>query len=203
MAAAVNEVLDVAQSALAAEHLRLQVQEERLADAKALARVVQDLADATTVDQAASVALNSVRGAFGLVYGSYWAVDPASRTLKFAVESGSVNEEFRRVTLSASFAEGVGLSGRAWRARDVVFVRDLGEVTDCVRAPVAQRAGVKSGICLPIVVKGEVAGTMDFFALETLNPSAERLEALRNVGRLVSGAIEQVRNAGILRKRVD
>jgi hypothetical protein len=47
------------------------------------------------------------------------------------------------VTLTASFTEGVGLSGRAWRARDLVFVKDLAEVTDCVRAPAAQRAGVK------------------------------------------------------------
>ena len=35
--------------------------------------------------------------------------------LRFDVESGSAGEEFREVTLAASFAEGVGLSGRAWR----------------------------------------------------------------------------------------
>ncbi|HEV7725303.1 MAG TPA: hypothetical protein VGO74_00100 [Modestobacter sp.] len=49
-------------------------------------------------------------------------------------------EEFRTVTLTAGFAEGVGLSGRTWRARDLHFVRDTGEMTDCVRAPAAQRA---------------------------------------------------------------
>ena len=32
-------------------------------------------------------------------------------------------------TLAASFAEGVGLSGRAWRARDLVFVPNLADVT--------------------------------------------------------------------------
>jgi hypothetical protein len=44
------------------------------------------------------------------------------------------------VPLEASFAEGVGLSGRAWRNRDLVFVPDLAEVTDCVRAPAAASA---------------------------------------------------------------
>ena len=42
--------------------------------------------------------------------------------LRFQIESGSAGEEFRKVTLAATFAEGVGLSGRAWQARDLVFV---------------------------------------------------------------------------------
>ena len=64
-------------------------------------------------------------------------MDPADRTLKFVQEAGSAGQEFREVTLAASFKEGVGLSGRAWRARDLVFVEDLAQVTDCVRAPAA------------------------------------------------------------------
>ena len=79
------------------------------------------------------------------------------------------------VTLAASFREGVGLSGRAWRARDLFFVADLGEMTDCVRAPAAQRAGVKSGVCFPLLEGGRVVGTMDFFATDTIEPSASRV----------------------------
>ncbi len=45
--------------------------------------------------------------------------------LRFLQESGSAGEEFRQVTLAASFAEGVGLSGRAWRRNDLVFVSDI------------------------------------------------------------------------------
>ncbi|MDI6100408.1 hypothetical protein QLQ12_17510 [Actinoplanes sp. NEAU-A12] len=44
-----------------------------------------------------------------------------------------MNEEFRKVTLDAAFAEGVGLSGRTWRSRDLVFVHNIADVTDCVR----------------------------------------------------------------------
>ena len=94
-----------------------------------------------------------MRSAFGWAYGSYWALDEQAKVLKFQQESGSAGEEFRAVTLSASFAEGVGLSGRAWRAKELVFVQDIGQVTDCVRAPAAQRAGVKSGVCFPLVVE--------------------------------------------------
>jgi methyl-accepting chemotaxis protein len=183
---------------------------EAAADTAALNEVLQALQGAESPEQAAKIALDTVRASFGWAYGSYWKVDDSDRTLKFAVESGDAGEEFRRVTMSASFAEGVGLSGRTWRQRDLYFTKDIGEMTDCVRAPVAQRIGVKSGVCFPIIVGGEVLGTMDFFATETLDPSPARLDALRNVGRMVSSAIERVLGqerereaAEVLRRNVD
>ncbi|QOV92462.1 GAF domain-containing protein [Humisphaera borealis] len=146
-------------------------------------------------DEAAAAALTSVRSAFGWAYGSYWKVDAADNTLKFALDAGDVNDEFRRVTQSARFREGEGLSGRAWRNRDLFFTPDIGDMKDCCRAPVAQRMGVKSGVCFPIVVGGNVVGTMDFFSLETLEPSQERLDVLRKIGRLVSDGIDRCAKA--------
>lgn len=155
----------------------------------AVAEVVQRAAGASDVIR---VALDTVRSTFGWAYASYWAVGPQDRVLRFAHESGSVNEEFRRVTRDARFREGEGLSGRAWRQRDLFFTPDIGQMTDCCRAPVAIRAGVKSGVCFPIVVADEVVGTMDFFALDTLSPSPDRLDTLRSVGKLVSAALDRV-----------
>ncbi len=169
-------------------------------DGKATSKVLEDVGLARTAEQAIKVALEEVRSAFGWAYGSYWALDPAENVLKFSAESGSVNPEFRAVTLATKFREGEGLSGRAWRQRDLVFVPNIGDVADCPRAPVAQRAGVKSGVCFPIVLGGKVLGIMDFFATEVLSPSPDRLEALRNVGRLVSAAIERIE--GIERYRL-
>ncbi len=155
-------------------------------------QVLQAMGQAATAAEAAKIALDTVKTAFGWAYGSYWVVDPKENVLKFSIESGSVNEEFRRVTLDARFREGEGLSGRAWRNRDLFFTQDIGQMTDCCRAPVAQRAGVKSGVCFPIVLNGKVCGTMDFFALETLAPSEERLDTLRKIGIVVSNTIERV-----------
>ena len=96
------------------------------------------------------------------------------------------------MAVEARFREGEGLSGRTWRQRDLFFTPDIGQMTDCCRAPAAQRAGVKSGVCFPVVINGQVAGTMDFFALQTLNPSRERLDALRGVGDVVSAAFGRI-----------
>jgi GAF domain-containing protein len=170
----------------------LQVREARAENTSAVNQVLVAISSASTVREAAQTALEAVRDAFGWAYGSYWQIDPEDHRLHFAVDSGDAGPEFRRVTAEATFQEGVGLSGRAWRQRDLVFVADLGEVTDCVRAPVARQAGVKSGVCFPIIVDGQVVGTMDFFATTTLSPDRDRLDSLRNVGRLVSSAIERI-----------
>ncbi|WP_336922047.1 methyl-accepting chemotaxis protein [Aquipuribacter sp. SD81] len=169
--------------------------EETLNDRKAVTTVVGDVSDAVDETSALRVALDTVRRTFGWAYGSFWALDEAAGVLRFAQESGSAGEEFRQVTMGASFAEGVGLSGRAWRARDLVFVQDLAELTDCVRAPAAGRAGVRSGVCFPITDGDRVIGTMDFFVTETIELSESRAAALRNVQQLVSQRVGVLRRA--------
>jgi len=177
-------------SALATAQLR-----ENLDDRLAVTTVVGKVGEARSESEALRTALETVRTAFGWAYGSFWALDEAENVLRFHVESGSAGDEFRKVTLAASFAEGVGLSGRAWRQRDLVFVLDLAEVTDCVRAPAAQRAGVRSGVCFPITAGGQVIGTMDFFVTETIELSDSRASALRNVAQLVSQRLDILRRA--------
>ncbi|HVV36323.1 MAG TPA: methyl-accepting chemotaxis protein [Acidimicrobiales bacterium] len=166
-------------------------QREAANDTAAVNRVLEAMASAVNVDEAAKIALDNVRDAFGWAYGSYWKVNE-DQELRWVLESGDVPQEFKDVTLRASFKEGVGLSGRAWKNRDLFFTQDIGEMTDCSRAPVAQKIGVKSGVCFPLIVAGQVVGTMDFFTMETLHPSQQRLDALRNVGRLVSSAFDRI-----------
>ncbi len=177
-------------SALTAAQLQ-----ENLDDRLAVTTVVGKVGEAEDEAEALRTALETVRTAFGWAYGSFWALDETRNVLRFDVESGSAGEEFRKVTLAASFAEGVGLSGRAWRQRDLVFVRDLAEVSDCVRAPAAQRAGVRSGVCFPVIAAGKVIGTMDFFVMETIELSESRGAALRNVAQLVSQRLDILRRA--------
>ncbi|MBX2859670.1 MAG: GAF domain-containing protein [Vampirovibrio sp.] len=178
-------------------------QAETVADSKAVNKVLTALMVASSPNEAAQIALDTVKNAFGWAYGSYWTIDPNENALKFSVESGTVTPEFTKVTQEASFKEGVGLSGKTWQSKDLMFVEDLGTMVDCCRREPAQRAGVKSGVCFPIIVKGHVIGTMDFFALETLTLSQERLDALRSVGQLVSGTMERLEKVEQERKTAD
>lgn len=182
--------LDVTQTKL---RVSVEATKEGAQNSDAVSAVLSSGKSAVTIEEAAMTTLDMVRKGFGWAYGSYWVLDKNKKALVFNIESGSVNDEFRRVTETASFEYGVGLSGRTWAKKDLVFVENLDDLSDCVRAPVATRAGVKSGVCFPILVNGEVVGTMDFFAMETLTLSNERMEALRQVGQIVSDSIAQLR----------
>ncbi|MBN9420163.1 MAG: GAF domain-containing protein [Candidatus Eremiobacteraeota bacterium] len=166
---------------------------ESLANTRGVLDVVQALQRVSSGNprDAITAALDAVRQAFGWAYASYWEVQP-DRVLRFSCESGSVNEEFRQCTLTSTFQEGQGLSGRAWRQRDLVFVPNIGEVHDCPRAPIALRAGVRAGMAIPVVLEGQVLGVMDFFSLESVNLSPERSQAVRGVASLVSSSIQTI-----------
>ncbi|MBU2665366.1 GAF domain-containing protein [Actinoplanes bogorensis] len=188
---AIARLAEQARVAALAAFFTRQVADDRLA----VTNVVAALGHTNDSSSGLRAALDAVRTAFGWAYGSYWQIDEQENVLRFAVESGDAGDEFKRVTLAATFAEGVGLSGRAWRARDLVFVRDIGQLTDCVRAPAAQRAGVRSGVCFPISSGDRIIGTMDFFTTEFVELSESRMDALRNVQQLVSQRLDVIRGA--------
>jgi methyl-accepting chemotaxis protein len=165
---------------------------ETAADIRAVNQLLLALGRSRTVRDVVTSALASVREAFAWSYGSFWEVNSEEQALRFTHDSGSVSEEFRRVTAEARFREGEGLNGQTWQTRDLVFVPDLGEMKGCSRAPIARRSGLKSGVCIPIILGSRVVGTMDFFTEERITLSEGRLDALRNVGRLVSSALERV-----------
>jgi methyl-accepting chemotaxis protein len=160
--------------------------------ATAASAVVNKLEHAKNQQEIIQRALDEIKSTFGWAYASFWQLDPNSNTLRFAQESGQVNAEFAQITRTASFAKGVGLSGRTWAKGEAFFVEDLGDMTDCCRREVAQRVGVKSGICIPIYAGTLFLGTMDFFTTNTLKPSAQRLEAFNNITHFISTALERV-----------
>src|SRR5262245_3934277 len=88
---------------------------EATADAQAMTDAVDAIIRAGTVDDVIRSTLDAVRKSFGWDYGSYWSVDPGRDALVFSLESGSVDEEFNRVTRSARFRRGEGLNGRSWK----------------------------------------------------------------------------------------
>ncbi|MBI1853912.1 MAG: GAF domain-containing protein [Planctomycetes bacterium] len=165
-------------------------------EAQVIVRMLDSFVDAVqrakTITDAARGAIEAVRASFGWPYGSFFVLDRNANALRFSADSGVASAEFRRVTSEAQFREGDGVIGRAWRTRDTVVV-DLGESGDCSRTSVARRAGMRFAVCVPVIVGGDVVGTCDFFTLEEPAPSPDRVDALRTAGRVLSAAIDRIR----------
>ena len=95
---------------------------ESASDAGALNQVLQAVGSANSADEAARLALDTVRDAFGWAYGSYWKVDPIGPGRSSSCSSRATPaRSSARSPWPPPSAEGVGLSGRAWKtARPVL-----------------------------------------------------------------------------------
>ncbi len=175
--------------------MRMQDAQDRVANGEAVRKATKAIQQASTEEEVIDAALSTFRSAFGWDYGSYWVVDGAKEALVFSGEAGSVSSVFQQVTHSAAFPKGVGLSGRTWSKGDVVAVEDLGELTDCCRRESAQAAGVRSGVCLPIKVGGQVVATMDFFMTRYEAVSKHRQDCLRDLAEVLSAALTRIRSS--------
>jgi methyl-accepting chemotaxis protein len=167
-------------------------------DARALIDTVNAVIQSDSIDGIVRATLDTVRRSFGWAYASYWTIDPSQNALMFSLESGTVGGEFERLTRSARFKEGEGLNGRTWRRRDLVFVENLADLSDCCRAPVAMREGIRSGVCLPLMKDDRLIGTMDFFAKTGVEMPEARLDVLRTISRVASDKISQLARQGEL-----
>lgn len=165
---------------------------------KAILNTLGAIASASNENDILNATLNAVKDEFGWAYGSFWKIDPSINALTFVTETGSVTPEFTEVTQNASFKHGVGLSGKTWAKNDLMFVADLGEMTDCCRRETAQKAGVKSGVCIPIRINGEIIGTMDFFTVERIIPTQGRLNTIQGIGNIVSENLTKMKEQQVV-----
>ena len=179
-------------------------EKELLEDSNATNNVLVAVSRATSVEELLQVSINAVREAFGWNYAAFWRLDGSKNALKFGGDSGSVGDDFRRSSMGASYQEGEGLSGMAWRTRDLFYTNDLTQLRSCPRVGAAQRLGLKSAVCIPLMLRGEVIATIDFLSDKEQAPSDSRQETFRNLGRLISGALEKVdQDARIATAKVD
>jgi methyl-accepting chemotaxis protein len=171
-----------------------QVNETRdlAASAEAVNRVLRRINLAGTGADAGRGALEAVREAFDWDYGSFWVRPRNGAELVLTHESGEATDGFRRTTRSARFARGTGVCGRAWATSELVVVDDLGALSDDPRAVAAREAGIRSGVCFPLLARGEVVGAIEVWSTRTVTLSSLRLDALRSVSSAVSSTLERL-----------
>jgi methyl-accepting chemotaxis protein len=167
-------------------------EKELIEDSRATSNTLMAIARAKTIDEVLQSSIHAIREAFDWKYAGYWKLDSEKKTVRFGGDSGSIGEDFRRASMEATYQEGQGLSGTAWRNRDIFVANDLTQLSSCPRVAPAARLGIKTALCIPIIVNGELVATIDFLS-DRLNPPSEtRIDTFRSLGRVVSSSIEKL-----------
>jgi PAS domain S-box-containing protein len=109
-------------------------------------------------------------------------------------------EIFREVTEKTDFECGVGLPGRVLASGKPAWIVDVTEDPNFPRAKLAEEIGVRTGFALPVLVGSEVAGVLEFFTADVIEPDKALLQVLTNIGTQVGRVIERKQAEGELRK---
>ncbi len=107
---------------------------------------------------------------------------------------------FVAATRDRRFAEGAGLPGRVWRAREPLWISDVVHDPNFPRAPMAANEGLRSAFGFPISLGGEVLGVIEFVSRESRRPDEALLQHFSTVGSQLGQFIVRKRSEAAVRE---
>jgi len=154
------------------------------------------LAESATLADAAPRVLQAICETLDWDYGALWDVDADGGVLR-CVDTWHLPRvsltEFDALSRGATFVRGAGLPGRVWASGEPAWIPDVVADTNFPRAVVALQEGLHGAFALPLVVRGEMTGVMEFFSHEIREPDEELLRMLSTVGAQIGQFIERKR----------
>jgi len=163
-----------------------------------LLRIVTSVSnESATVDEALQTALDAVCGLTGWPVGhALLRVDERDEIASaglWHLEGAEQFAPFRRISESLTFGGGVGLPGRVLADGAPLCVPDVTLDTDFPRGRMGQALGLKAAFAFPILVGREVAGVLEFFHTERVQPDETTLVIMNQVGVQLGRVVERRR----------
>jgi diguanylate cyclase (GGDEF)-like protein len=125
------------------------------------------LAQSVTLGEAASNVLQAICETAGWDAGILWILDAADAVLRChtiwhgpATDLGGLEELSRQLTLT----RGDDLPGHTWASGTVTWIPDIVADARSPRVLMASRAGLRTNLCVPILVSGVIRGVMELFS---------------------------------------
>lgn len=146
----------------------------------------------TLVTEAIPKILQGICESLGWVMGEYWQLERDSLRCRQWWHSSSADfSEFQAVTQQSIFTAGVGLPGRIWATGEAVWIVDIVEDSNFVRASVAAQAGVRTAFGFPILLGQETLGVMTFFSRAVQQPDLDLLMLMEAIGGQIGQFIKR------------
>ncbi len=143
--------------------------------------VIRALAESSTLQEGATRILQAVCECLGWEAGAIWQVDGPVEVMN-CVEvwcaSPAEMEEFELATYTTRVTRGDGFSGRVWEGGKAFWVPDVSSDPNLPRAPIAIRCGLHAALGVPVMLRGQVCGDLEFFSRQIRQPDTALLNML-------------------------
>jgi len=100
---------------------------------------------------------------------------------------------FRKVTETIKFSPGRGLPGRVLMSGKPIWIVDVSQDINFIRARYALDMGVRAAFAFPVLVGAEVVAVMEFFSTQAIEPDEVLLDVVANIGTQLGRVIERER----------
>jgi signal transduction histidine kinase len=165
--------------------------ERRLAAQYETTRV---LAEADTPAQANAKILETICESLDWDYGAFWRVDTHIQRLRCATvwhRSTVSAPRFDAANRKSVFERGIGLPGRIWAHAEPAWIPEIARDSNFPRHEAAEEDGLHAAFAIPILLRGECLGVLEFFSRETRPPDVAILDMMSNLGTQIGQFIER------------
>jgi PAS domain S-box-containing protein len=181
------------------------VMERKRAEARLEAHygIVRVLAEAPTLEEAASRILQAVCESLAWDLGIMWTVDPEARVLRVLGDWQMALASGRGFTLASrrkAMRSGTGLPGKVWLHRRPEWIPDVTVDPTFARRREASEAGLHGAFAFPVQMAEEVVAVLEFFSHDIREPDEVLLKMLDAVGTQIGQFIDRKRSQEAVRQ---
>ncbi len=165
--------------------------ERRLAVQYVATRV---LSEVNSLTEAIPLILEIVGQRLDWDIGSFWRLEQGIHQFRCVTlwhGSGTAFPSFEEMTRKITFAPGSGLPGRVWSARQGAWIGELSQDSNFPLWAAAAADGLRSGFAIPILVRGECLGALEFYSRVPRSPDQGLLEMMTNLGSQIGQFIDR------------
>jgi PAS domain S-box-containing protein len=100
--------------------------------------------------------------------------------------------DFKKKTDLINISSGEGLAGHVFKTQKAKWVLDATDKSSFLRHKEAKKAGIKSAIAFPLLVKDKVTAVVEFFSRNQMDPPDKKfLELMENIGIILGRVVER------------
>lgn len=153
-----------------------------------LAHTANAADEAADLHSALATAVDEIANFAGWPVGHAYVPAPDGRELLVSSGIWHIEDEerfgaFRELSEATELCAGVGLPGRVLQDREPCWIHDLTADENFPRARQGIEIGLRAGFAVPVLIDGEVAAVMEFFAAEPVARDSYLLTLIEEVGK--------------------
>jgi signal transduction histidine kinase len=152
------------------------------------------LAEAESPNQANPRILETLCENLNWDFGAFWRVDTYTQRLRCATlwRRPAINlAGFEAVTRDLALERNIGLPGRVWAHCQSVWIAEFPLDSDSPRHAMAREEGLHSAFGVPILLRGDCLGVIEFFSHESRPADDAVLNMMANLGTQIGQFIER------------